>query len=276
MKILGILNITTDSFSDGGRYLQEADVEKRISELVRAKADIIDIGVESSNPDGADVPKEEQKRRLNLAFKFLRDIEIPLSIDSYHPDIIQFALDNGVSIINDISGFQNPQVRLLLKKYPVLGIMMFNRNFKKPRAIGFSDSVNNNPKDYNRDTILNYIHSFFVKQLELIKSEDISSEKIILDPGMGFFLGKDPYYSFHILKNLNHIKDLGYPVCISLSRKSFLGRIIRKPPAFRDAASLSLELACYQNDVDFIRTHNVEQLRDAISVYDKFIDPESL
>jgi len=253
-QILGILNITSDSFSDGGLYLSEKAISKQVEYLIAGGANRIDIGVESSNPNGQNVEIDEQIERLRLAYSVI-DGRIKTSIDSYRPQVVEFALRNGTDMINDISGFVNPDLRRFLVNPNVSGLMMHNRSLKDPRAL---DSKNDHAD------IVDDIHKFFEQQLEIFHKENIGVHKIIFDPGMGFFLDSAAKTSFYVLEKIQDFVSRYKNICISVSRKSFLRGKSNLEPLQREEATLRAELFCIDRGVNHIRTHNVLQLSEAL------------
>lgn len=266
MKVLGILNITEDSFSDGGKYLEPMDSIRHAEMLVNDGADIIDIGAQSSNILSKSVSSEIEWLRILPVIEFLKEKKTPVSVDTYKPEVIQKCLEYEVDFINDITALENPISLEIIQSYkevlPNL-ILMYSHNHSE-RA---------EKKTYLKpETIWDHIFSFFEnKRKELVKL-GIPEDKIIYDPGMGFFLGEDPELSFTVLRKIASFKKEFGQVLVSVSRKSFLGAVLGGiAPLERGSASLIAEFYAYTQGVDYIRTHNPLSLIQAIRVWNHIV-----
>lgn len=256
-KILGILNITEDSFSDGGTYLQTDDAINHALRLARDGADCIDIGPASSNPDGRSVPPEEEIRRLEPVLERLEKEHISVSIDSFQPQTQMYCARRGVSYLNDIRGFPDESVYPALTQASCALIVMHS-----VQRSGRATRVESDPQ-----TIVALIEQFFEQRLQALTKAGIAEDRIIIDPGMGFFLGSNPEPSLEVLRAIPRLKRaFGRPVLISVSRKSFLGSITAKPAKERGAATLAAEMYATLHGADYIRTHDPAALRDALTV----------
>lgn len=257
MQIVGILNITEDSFSDGGKYL-EPPVALAHARALAKDADIIDIGTASSNPDAAGVAPETEIARLESVVPTLRREKIALSIDTYALEVQRWALAQNVEYLNDIHGFPDEAL------YPELAassarLIVMHSVQEQGRAVRM---------DVPPSDILDRIRRFFDVRLTALTKAGIVRERLVLDPGMGFFLGTDPETSFVVLRALPALKsEFGLPLLVSVSRKSFLRKITGRPPAEAGPASLTAELFAARNGADFIRTHDPKALRDALAVW---------
>ncbi|MCB1168729.1 MAG: dihydropteroate synthase [Leptospiraceae bacterium] len=264
--LLGIVNITRDSFSDGGQYLEAPALEQRILELGANGCDILDLGAASSNPAAHPVDPATEIQRLEMALEIIErlrntghlDSAITISVDSFHPEVQRFAMSRRVDFLNDIAGFRHPELYEDLARSECRLILM--------HAIqeGVATETHVDPA-----TIMPRIMEFFRARLQDLKAAGIARNRIILDPGMGFFLGTDPECSFTVLRNLGEIRqEFGLPLLVSVSRKSFLGSVTGRPPAHRGPATLACEL--YLADrVEYIRTHDTGALMDAIAVQNR-------
>jgi dihydropteroate synthase type 2 len=257
MQILGILNITEDSFSDGGKYLEPSAALAHARALAK-DADILDIGAASSNPDAAGVAPEIEIARLENVVPALRREKLALSIDSYAIEVQRWALAQKVEYLNDIHGF--PDAAL----YPDLAA--------SAAKLIVMHSVQEQGKathiDIPPSQIVDRIRRFFAARLAALTKAGVARERIILDPGMGFFLGTDPETSFTVLRALPGLKaEFGLPLLVSVSRKSFLRKITRRPPAESGPASLAAELFAALNGADLIRTHDPKALKDALAIW---------
>jgi dihydropteroate synthase type 2 len=257
MKILGILNITADSFSDGGKYLDPAAAIAHGAALAKDGADIIDIGAASSNPDAAPVPAQIEIARLSAVLPALKAKGLFLSIDSYQPDVQRWALAQGVDYLNDIHGFPDPAL------YPVLAAS--NAKLIVMHAVqasGHATRENIPPTE-----IMDRIARFFDTRIAALEQAGVARSRLILDPGMGFFLGSDPETSFTVLRRLPELSSrYGLPLLVSVSRKSFLRRLVDRPTADSGSVSLAAELHATGQGAAYIRTHAPGPLRDGLKL----------
>jgi len=257
MKILGILNITADSFSDGGKYLDPAAAIAHGEALAQDGADIIDIGAASSNPDAAPVAPQTEIARLYAVVPALKAKGLSLSIDSHQPDVQRWALAQGVDYLNDIHGFPDAALYPALAASDAKLIVMH-----AVQTAGNATRQNIPPTD-----IMDRIIRFFDGRIAALEAAGIARARLILDPGMGFFLGADPQASFTVLRRLPDLAArYGLPLLVSVSRKSFLRRLVDRPPADSGAASLAAELYAAQAGAACIRTHAPGPLRDGLKV----------
>lgn len=254
LKIIGILNITTDSFSDGHRYLDtESAIQKGLS-LVAEGADMVDIGAESSNPDGAKISAEEEMARLEPVVRALKQKDVLISIDTYKPEVMRHVISLGADMINDITGLKDRDAIEVIRKANVPVVIMFARN-RDPHA-----------ERIQRDqaTVLAEIEDFFSERLKVLHEAGIADENVIIDPGMGLFLGANPEPSLMVLRHIESLQKFGRPIYLSTSRKSFIGRVLDRPIQERGIGTLATEIWGYLHGVSYIRTHEPRPLREAI------------
>jgi dihydropteroate synthase type 2 len=256
MKILGILNITTDSFSDGGKYLAPEAAVAHAQSLADDGADIIDIGAASSNPDAGAVAPKVEIARLASVVPALKAKGLSLSIDSFAPDVQRWALDEGVDYLNDIHGFAEPALYPALAASPARLIVMH-----AIQACGIATR-----EDVPPDQIMDRITAFFDARLAALESAGIARQRLILDPGMGFFLGTNPQTSLTVLDRLPELKTrYGLPVLVSVSRKSFLRALVDNDETWLESMGAATEaLAVHQGGADYIRTHAPAALRNGL------------
>jgi len=253
-RILGIVNITADSFSDGGQYLEPHAAIRHAEALLEDGAHAIDLGPASTHPDAETVSPAEEIRRLEPV---VDAVSGPLSIDSYHPETQRWALGRGVDFLNDIQGFPHPDLYPELAKSEATLIAMFS----------IQASGGATRQDSDAHTLLARIERFFDERVDALLSADIPRSRLILDPGMGFFLGTDPACSVAVLRAIPALKArYGLPLLVSVSRKSFLRKLTGAPLTRIGPATLSAELAAVRAGVDWIRTHDVAALRDGIRI----------
>lgn len=255
-KILGILNVTRDSFSDGGAYLDSDLAIRRADELASDGADVIDIGAAASNPDAESVPFEVEVARLDPVVSHLQARGVRVSIDSFSTETQRWALSRSVDFLNDIQGFSDPSFYPELADARCKLIVMHS-----VQASGAATRVAS-----DADTIRDRILEFFETRLRSLRDAGVSNSRLILDPGMGFFLGDSPEVSMTVLQWLPDLrKHFELPVLISVSRKSFLGALTGAPVDARGSATLTTELKAAEQGVDYIRTHDVRSLTGALS-----------
>jgi dihydropteroate synthase type 2 len=255
-SFVGIVNLTTDSFSDGGRFLDHREAIKKGEELLRDGADWLDLGAESSNPEGAEVSTEEQIRRLEPVFCHFVAKGQRISIDTHRPRVMETFLDLGVGMINDVTGVADPEARKVLARFDVPVVVMHARNFGARAEKTAAPHVG----------IIDEIAGFFRTRAAELAAAGIAGERLICDPGMGFFLGSNPEPSLAVLKGLAGLSGLG-PLYVSCSRKSFIGNLIGRPPLGRGAGTLAAELWALRAGAAYVRTHDVRAIREAWRVW---------
>lgn len=252
--IMGILNVTPDSFSDGDQFNNLSKAIKRIKEMEREGADIIDIGGESTGPNSKDVSiEEERKRVIPILKKALKITKLPISIDTYKSKIAEECLKLGAKMINDVTALRGDKdMAKIIAKYKTPIILMYS---KDPNA-----RTTQAEKHYKN--VINTIEKFFKQQIEIARKNGIKDSQIIIDPGMGNFISKIPKYSFEILNNLNKLKILKKPICIGMSRKSFLGGKMEE----RDRKGEIASAIAYLNGASIIRTHDVKGTKNILEL----------
>lgn len=257
-KLFGILNITEDSFSDGGRYLEPAAALAHARAMMAEGADALDIGAASSNPEAAAVAPEIEIARLEKVVPQLLKEGIAVSIDTFSPAVQRWALAHNAAYINDIQGFPDPEI------YPALaasGAKLIVMHSVQER--GRATRIHVPPQD-----IVPRCLSFFERRIAALTAAGIEKARLILDPGMGFFLGSDPRASLAMLGQLGLLKwTFGLPVLVSVSRKSFLRHIVERDAAHSGPATLAAELFAALQGADFIRTHDPGAARDALTIW---------
>jgi dihydropteroate synthase type 2 len=258
-KILGIVNITEDSFSDGAKYLAAEDAIAHARKLARDGADVIDLGAASSNPDAKPVASDVEIARLAPVVAALRTDGISISIDTFAPEVQRWSLAQDVGYLNDVRGFPFPALYPDLAASTAKLIVMHS-----VQGTGPATRVAVEPTE-----IFDRVVRFFGERFAALERAGVARERLILDPGMGLFLGTRREASFEILRKLGELKArFGLPVLVSVSRKSFLRTFLDRTPQEAGAASLAAELyAALVQGVDFIRTHDPAALKDALAVW---------
>ena len=245
-NIMGILNVTPDSFSDGGKYYSEKYALDYALEMVDDGADIIDIGGESTRPGSDSVSLNDELQRTIPVIKQLVKLrkDVVISIDTTKGEVARQALDSGASIINDISGLTFDEAILDF-------VMQYNSGIIIMHIKGNPKTMQNNP---NYKDVVKEVYDFLTKQSNKAKKKGI--DKIIIDPGIGF--GKRVEDNIELIKRLEEIQSIGYPVMVGLSRKSFLGKILDLNVAERDVATVIMEVIAVLKSARIIRTHNIK------------------
>lgn len=251
------MNLSEDSFSEGGRH---PDPERAIAyalELVRDGADAIDVGAAASNPAAAAVAPEEEIRRLDPVVTALQGAGVPVSVDTCAPAVQRWALTRRADILNDIRGFPDSSIYPELSSSPSRLIVM--------HAIQGSGKADRTAGDAT--TISDRVVDFFDRRLAAFQAAGIARERCILDPGMGLFLGTGAEASIAVLRGLRALRErFALPVLVGVSRKSVVGLLTGRPVAERGAGTLAAELFAVRQGADWIRTHDVRALRDAVKV----------
>ena len=256
--LVGIVNITEDSFSDGGRYLDPSDAIAHARALLAAGAQVIDLGAAASNVDAQPVGAAEEIRRLDPVIAGLAADGIEISVDSFLPEVQRFAIARGVAFLNDIQGFPDPSFYSELAAASCRLVVMH-----AVQGRGRAQRV-----ELAAEEVWGRIYDFFGERLAALERAGIARERVILDPGMGFFLSNQPEASLRVLTGLGRLKrDFGLPVLISVSRKSFLREITGRASAVETgAATLAAEIYAVEIGADYIRTHDPGALADALKI----------
>ncbi|MCL0073360.1 dihydropteroate synthase [Dehalococcoidia bacterium] len=253
MKIVGILNITADSFSDGMRYLETpAAIGKGLS-LAAEGADLVDIGAESTSIYGEKITAAQEIERLSPVIEALRKEGVRISVDTYKPEVMEHVVTLGVEMINDVSGLKDETAIRVVQRAGLPVVVMFNRN-PDVRA-------QTTPRDHT--TVMGEVVAFFSERLKTLHDAGIAGDRVIIDPGMGLFIGGTES-SLMVLRHLETLKQFGRKIYLSPSRKSFIGAVLDRPVEARGYGTLAVEIWAYLHGVEYIRTHEPGPLRDAI------------
>jgi dihydropteroate synthase type 2 len=256
-RIVGIVNITEDSFSDGGRYLDPAAALAHARRLRADGADVIELGPAASHPGSAPVTAAEERRRLIPVLEQLAAGGVPVSVDSSRPETLRFAVSAGAAYLNDIHGFGDPDLYPLLAASECRLIIMH-----AVQAAGAATRVVTDPA-----AVWDGICRFFTRRLAALQAAGIGRDRLIIDPGLGYFLGAAPGPSLAALAGIRELRDaFGVPVLVSPSRKSFLRTLTGRGIAQSGPATLAAEIFAAWQGADYIRTHDVAAARDALIV----------
>ena len=250
---MGILNVTPDSFADGGRHFSIDDALKRAEEMIRGGVDIIDIGGESTKPGSDRISEAEEEARVMAVITALAKKEIPLSIDTTRATIADKAIKGGATYVNDVSGgLADPGMYALIAKNPKIQyiIMHWRSHSKTMQGHAIYEDV------------VKEVREELEERINSALDAGVSTEQIIIDPGIGF--SKSAEHNWELLKNIDRFALLGYPVLVGASRKRFLGE--ERDPADREAASIALTGLLAKQGIWGVRTHSVKPHRDAIAI----------
>jgi dihydropteroate synthase len=248
--VMGILNVTPDSFSDGGQFLEPTAAIARAAQMVKQGADILDVGAESTRPYGGAVPVsgEDEKARLAPILPEVIKLGLPVSIDTIKSSLAAWAIDVGAAIVNDVWGLQrDADMATLVAKRDVPVIVMHNRESADPDIDIVSDVI-----------------AFFSRSLEIAAQAGIARECIVLDPGIGF--GKTPEQSITCLARLGEFTRFGLPLLVGASRKRFINTITPSSPGGRIGGSISAHLLAVQKGAAIVRAHDVAETVQALRV----------
>ena len=259
--VIGIVNVTPDSFADGGRYLNHADALAHERELIDEGADIIDIGGESTRPGAADVSPDEEVRRVVPLLEALADSAIPLSVDTSKPEVMRAALAAGAAIINDVRALQQPGAAEAVAEYDS-GVVLMHMQ-------GVPATMQQAPhyRDVTKDVV-----QFLAQRVQYAQARGIDKRCIAIDPGFGF--GKTDAHNFTLLSQLSELGRMQVPIVVGLSRKSMLGSASGRAVDDRVAASVSAALLAAERGANIVRVHDVAATRDALSVLKALQDEE--
>ena len=253
--IVGIVNITEDSFSDGGRYLDPATALAHARQLRADGADILELGPAASHPDSAPVTTAEEQRRLAPVLGQLAADGTAVAVDSFQPETQQFAISAGAAYLNDIHGFGDPGMYRILAASECRLIVMHRVQSTGPVTRLVTDPA----------AVWAGIGLFFTRRLAALQAAGITRDRIIIDPGLGYFLGSTPEPSLAALAGIRELKEtFGLPVLVSASRKSFLRTLTGKDISQSGPATLAAEIFAAWQGADYIRTHDVAATRDAL------------
>ncbi|MEW6595806.1 MAG: dihydropteroate synthase [Thermodesulfobacteriota bacterium] len=253
---MGILNVTPDSFSDGGRFTEAEDMARQVAALLAAGADIIDIGGESSRPFSEPVSVADELARVLPAIRAVRAIDraIPISIDTTKAEVAHEAIAAGATIINDISALRfDPSMAEVAAQYQVPVILM--------HMLGTPKDMQVEPRYAD---VVAEILAFLAERIDWAASRGIRRENLIVDPGIGF--GKSVEHNLSILKHLHRFRELGCPLLLGHSRKAFIGRVLGLEVAERDIPTAALAALAVLHGVDLLRVHNVPLTRQAVQL----------
>jgi dihydropteroate synthase len=248
--VMGILNVTPDSFSDGGRFIDPERAIAQAERMIAEGADIIDIGAESTRPYGAAHPVtyEDELARLTPVLPAVVKLKAPVSIDTMKADIAKWALDQGAAMVNDVWGLQrDPAMAGVISEYDMPVVVMHNREAADPAIDIVAD-----------------VQAFFQRSLDIAKRAGIARDCLVLDPGIGF--GKTPEQSIACIARLTEFKRFGLPLLVGASRKRFINAVTPSPPDQRLGGSIAGHIEAVANGASIVRAHDVAETVQALRV----------
>jgi len=260
--IMGIVNLTPDSFYDGGRYISQKAAIEHSEQLISDGADIIDLGAASTRPGAADVSPEEELTRLLPVLEHLTKYhsKIPISIDTFHASVAKKTIDSGASIINDISGGNDPEMYKTVGKYKVPYVLMHIQG--TPKTMQQAPHYTN---------VVEEVFQYFSDRIPKLKSAGL--EQIIIDPGFGF--GKTVEHNYSLLRHLDRFKSLGYPIMVGLSRKSLINKVLKTKPENALTGTISLNTIALLQGANIIRVHDIKEAKQVIQLVAQFSSPNT-
>ncbi len=250
---MGVVNVTPDSFYDGGRHARPRAAIEHAQRLVEEGADLLDVGGESSRPGADPVPAEEELQRVLPVLDGLRDVGVPISVDTTKLEVMRAALAHGAAMINDITALASPGALATLAP-SAAGVCLMHMQ-GRPRTMQAEPVYTD---------VVAEVRDFLAARAAACAAAGIAHERIVLDPGFGF--GKTVDHNLALLARLDDIVALGFPVLAGWSRKSSLGRITGRPAEDRLAASLAAALLAVQRGARMVRVHDVAATRDALAL----------
>ena len=253
--VMGILNITPDSFSDGGRYFAQTDAVLHAFQMLKDGADIIDIGGESTRPGAEQVSAEEEmKRVVPVVAKLRQKTNVPVSVDTYKSQVAEEAIKAGANIVNDITGLHfDPKMADIVAQNNASVVIMHIKGTPKDMQ-----------KDPHYDDVVGEVYHYLLKAVEDARAKGI--KQIMIDPGIGF--GKTAEHNLELLNRLSEFRGIGVPLLVGVSRKSFIGKILDTPVESRLEGTAAAVAASILNGADIVRVHDVREMRRVALVAD--------
>jgi dihydropteroate synthase len=255
-KLMGVVNVTPDSFSDGGLYLDPEAAIAHGRELAEQRAEILDVGGESTRPGADEVAEDEELRRVLPVIEGLGGVDVAISVDTSKLAVAEAALDAGASIVNDVTAMRHaPEIGALCAERGAGLVLM--------HMLGDPRSMQENPA---YEDVVDEVKAFLAERLEAAVSAGVDEERVWLDPGIGF--GKTLEHNLELLRRLGELCELGRPIVIGTSRKSFIGRIDGSDAGDRIGGTIASSVLAAADGADVLRVHDVAEVRQAIKVAD--------
>jgi dihydropteroate synthase len=259
---MGVVNVTPDSFSDGGEFMEPERAIAHGRELVRQGADLLDVGGESTRPGADAVPAKEELRRVGPVVDGLADVGVPISIDTSKLAVAEAALDAGAEIVNDVTALRaEPELAGLCADRDCEVVLM--------HMLGDPRTMQDDPR---YDGVVSEVKSFLADRIELATAAGIAEERIWVDPGIGF--GKTVEHNLELLRRLKELTGLGRPIVIGTSRKSFIGKLTGAPVDRRLGGTIASSVLAYERGAEVLRVHDVGPVREALTIAEAILDPD--
>jgi dihydropteroate synthase len=254
-RVMGIVNVTPDSFSDGGLHAQSAAALAHCERLVADGADILDIGGESTRPGAKPVPLDEELRRILPVVRGAMSLGVAVSVDTSAVEVMRQALDLGADIINDVRALRRPGALACLAAHPRAGVCLMHMK-GEPEAM--------REEAVYADVVVE-VGAFLAQRAQDVEAAGVQRERLVIDPGIGF--AKNARHNLALLVRQREITRLGWPVLVGWSRKATLGRLTGRPAGERLPASLAAMLSCVHHGASIVRVHDVAATVDALTVW---------
>ncbi|MCS7166666.1 MAG: dihydropteroate synthase [Gemmatales bacterium] len=256
--IMGIVNVTPDSFSDGGQFLEREAAVSHALRLIEQGADILDVGGESTRPGASPVPLEEERRRvIPVLEKLCAQVSVPISVDTYKPQVAREALQLGAAIVNDITGLRDPEMIEIVRQFQAGAIVMHMQ--------GTPQTMQDNPQYQD---VVGEVKTFLQQRLSVLQSAGIAAEQLAIDPGIGF--GKRLEHNLQLLAQGEELLSLGRPICLGVSRKGFINRVAGEPGWAEVGVGGTIGTLLYawtRRAVHVARVHDVAEVRRAFLLF---------
>lgn len=260
--LMGIVNVTPDSFSDAGQHAQTDSAISHARTLVQEGADILDIGGESTRPGATPVSVQDELARIMPVIQAMLHSGVAISVDTCKPEVMQAVLDKGVDIINDVRGMRDVAAQRIVARHGQCGVCVMHMQ-GEPRTMQVEPHY---------DDVVSDVRAELVKQAQTLEQQGIQAARICLDPGAGF--GKTVEQNYQLIANLDMLVSSGYPVALGVSRKSMLGAVTGQPVGQRLPGSLAAALAGVVRGARILRVHDVRETHDALAVWQAVLDAE--
>ncbi|PIT83743.1 dihydropteroate synthase [Limnohabitans sp. 15K] len=267
--VMGIVNVTPDSFSDGGSHAETSQALRHAEKLLQEGADILDIGAESTRPGAEAVPLAQELARLEPLLREALRWHVPISVDTYKPEVMQACLDWGVDIVNDIWALRQPGALQVVAAHPRCGVCLMHMH-RDPQTMQTEPMTGD---------VLSEVGAFLQGRLNSLLDLGVAASRVVLDPGIGF--GKTVAQNFQLLARQSELLHLGFPLLAGWSRKSALGAALAEEgqvpePAQRQAASVAAALMAVERGASVVRVHDVKDTVDALKIWHAMEQPYSI
>lgn len=254
-KVMGIVNVTPDSFSDGGEHDETSSALAHCEQLLKEGADLLDIGGESSRPGAVPVPLQAELDRVIPVLEGALKLGCPVSVDTAKPEVMRAALELGADIVNDILALRAPGALEVVARYPECGVCLMHMQ-------GDPQSMQNDPR---YGDVVAEVGAFLSERVWALRQQGVAAERIVLDPGIGF--GKTTAHNFELLRRQEELLRLGYPLLVGWSRKGSLGKVTGRAAGDRLVPSVAAALASVKQGARVVRVHDVAATVDALKVW---------